>query len=92
MIIHSLFAMVKKRQAANIGVIFAKEKQIQRLGSTLVTIAVSHCIHFVYLEISEMPKQEEVSDTMVNLNCYLTIDLHDHFATVVIVVAQVHSL
>ncbi|KAL9816819.1 putative chromatin regulator PHD family [Arabidopsis thaliana] len=31
MIINSLFVMVMKRQAANIGVIFAKEKQIQRL-------------------------------------------------------------
>ncbi|XP_020882504.1 uncharacterized protein LOC110228725 [Arabidopsis lyrata subsp. lyrata] len=47
MIIHSLYVMVMERQAANIGVIFAKEKQIQRLGSTLVKIAGSLYISFV---------------------------------------------
>jgi predicted RNA binding protein with dsRBD fold (UPF0201 family) len=41
MIIHSLFVMVTKKQAANIGVIFVKERPIQKLGSTLVTIAGS---------------------------------------------------
>ncbi|XP_023638794.1 uncharacterized protein LOC17886061 isoform X1 [Capsella rubella] len=39
MIIHSLYVMVTKRREASIGVIFAKEKQIQRLGFTLVKIA-----------------------------------------------------
>jgi hypothetical protein len=47
MIIHSLFVMVMKKQAENVGVIFAKEKQIQRVGSTLVKIAGLLFIYFV---------------------------------------------
>ncbi|XP_020882506.1 uncharacterized protein LOC110228726 isoform X2 [Arabidopsis lyrata subsp. lyrata] len=47
MIIHSFYVMVMKRQAENIGVIFAKEKQIQRLGSTLVKIVGSLYMFFV---------------------------------------------
>jgi hypothetical protein len=78
-----------KRQAENIGVIFAKEKQIQRLGSTLVKVAGSLCMSFVYLGIFDMLNQEEASTTM--LNWCLTIDLQDHFATIVIVIAQVPS-
>jgi hypothetical protein len=59
MIIHSLFVMVMKRQVADIGVIFAKEKQIQRFGSTLVKIAGSLRIYFAWLGISGTPNQEE---------------------------------
>jgi predicted RNA binding protein with dsRBD fold (UPF0201 family) len=47
MIIHSLFVMVMKTQAANIGVIFVKGKQIQKLGSILVKIAESRFIYCV---------------------------------------------
>jgi len=89
MIIHSLSVTVKNR-ATNIGVIFVKEKRIQRLGSTLVQKAGSLCIFYVYLEISGMPNQEEIS--VRGVLCYLTIVLHDQFATIVIVVAQVPSL